>query len=220
MHMYFLCQISLPNLYFFQIPTPALPHDPQNNLILHWPPHLLLLRVHHFYHIIILHVSLLGSACVTLLFSHFSFQSFSALLSYSCSCINFPPPFLPVPTAIYSLAGFIPEHDLLGFPQFGLRCHIKFYVATSNGAQKNRPKDKYYLKPSEKPCENSAIPNWWPPHLKNNTGAPCARISQLTGVSRDLSSNSRCGTWFQWPEFNKNGPKEQVRRVDPWTTWW
>ena len=45
---------------------------------------------------------------------------------------------------------------------------------------------------------------------------------QLAGVSRDLSavatSNSRCGTWFQRPEFNKNGPKEQVRGVDPWTT--
>ena len=45
---------------------------------------------------------------------------------------------------------------------------------------------------------------------------------QLAGVSRDLSavatSNSSCGTWFQRPEFNKNGPKEQVRGVDPWTT--
>ena len=71
---------SLHNVFPLN-PTAALPYDPQNNLILHWPPHLLLFRVHHFYHIIILHVSLLGSACVTPLFSHLSFQSFPAVLS-------------------------------------------------------------------------------------------------------------------------------------------
>ena len=42
-------------------------------------------------------------------------------------------------------AGFISERGFAGFPQFGKKMPHKIYVATSNGAQNNRPKDKYYF---------------------------------------------------------------------------
>ena len=45
----------------------------------------------------------------------------------------------------YCTTGFILEHGLEGFPQFGKKLLHKVYVVTSNGAQKNRPKDEYYF---------------------------------------------------------------------------
>lgn len=126
MHMYFLLPDfsakSLHNVFPSNPNTGSSIWSTINNLILHWPPRLLLLRVHHFYHIIILHVSLLGS-----------FQSFSALLSYSCPCINFQPLFLPVPTAIYYLGRVYSRTRPSGIsaiwlkmPHKILRCHIKW----------------------------------------------------------------------------------------------
>ena len=41
--------------------------------------------------------------------------------------------------------GFILECGLAGFLQFGKKLLHKMYVVVSNGAQKNRPKDKYYF---------------------------------------------------------------------------
>ena len=51
--------------------------------------------------------------------------------------------------------GFILERGLTGFPQFGKKMPHKIYVAASNGAQKNRPKDKYYSK-----IPKISPPNW------------------------------------------------------------
>ena len=42
-------------------------------------------------------------------------------------------------------ARFILEQGVAGFPQFGKKMPQKIYVAGSNGAQKNRTKDKYYF---------------------------------------------------------------------------
>ena len=46
----------------------------------------------------------------------------------------------------YCTTGFFLEHGLAGFPHlFGKKLLHKIYVVMSNGAQKNRPKDKHYF---------------------------------------------------------------------------
>lgn len=89
------------------------------NLILHWPSHLLLFRVHHFYHIIF---SPRFCMCYPLVFSLFFHSNHSQLFSPTAvNVLISHPHFSQFPLPYLTFAGYniiFLERSLAGFPQF------------------------------------------------------------------------------------------------------